>query len=91
MLLGVLSWAGSAMFIAGSFVKTSRNMRIFYLIGAIVLCCVFAGNGLNNLTNLSQFVLNLINICLHVWNLIFDKIPNKRRNYKNIKESRKAA
>ena len=80
--MNILSFIGSAMFVFGTFSKKEKKMRIFYLLGAIILASIFASNGLNNAINISQFILNVLNAIIHIYYLSADY--RKRRNYKKL-------
>jgi hypothetical protein len=85
-MLGTISFVGSGMFILGSACKSPRAMRLAMLIGASIFAFVFAKSGLNNGVNLSNFILNIINVFLHSWRLSEDwrEYIQDRRQAKKI-------
>ena len=80
--MDILSFIGSAMFVLGTFSKKEKKMRMFYLLGAIILASIFASSGLNNGINISQFMLNVLNAIIHIYYLSADY--RKRRNHKKL-------
>ena len=83
-MLGTISFIGSGMFILGSACKSPKVMRLAMLIGASIFAFVFAKSGLNNGVNLSNFILNITNVFLHLWRLSEDY--RERRKTKKIME-----
>ena len=82
--MGIFSFVGSAMFVFGTFSKGEKKMRVFYLLGALILASIFAISGLNNALNISQFGLNVVNAIIHIYYLSADY--RKKRNYKKLIE-----
>ena len=83
-MLGTISFIGSGMFILGSACKSPKAMRLAMLVGASIFAFVFAKSGLNNGVNLSNFILNITNVFLHLWRLSEDY--RERRRTKKIME-----